>query len=510
MKIAISYPPIESKKGTPLLSQNRQFQWFHVPTYIYPMLPAYAATLLKQKGYEVVWDDAIAERKSYNTWLEEFKKLDIHLIAIESKTPTIKKYWSIIREMKKYRPDILIALMGDHVTAFPEESLENSPVDYVITGGNFDFSLLSLANSLSKRDKNASLRATCSATRGVELEGNIFVPLVGGVYFRENGKIVNSGPFKQEGVILEDLPIIDRDLTKWHLYSIYNGNYKYLPGTYTMIGRDCWWRKDGGCTFCSWTNIFPKFQMGTAERLLEEVEILVHKYGVREIFDDTGTFPGGKFLQEFCEGLIKRKLHKKVVMGCNMKPAALDQDQYNLMGKANFRFILYGIESANDKTLERLNKGNTVEDIRNAMFMAKKAGLEPHVTCMVGYPWETKEDAMETIHLTKSLFQKGWIDTLQATIVIPYPGTELFRQAQKNDWLLTHDWDDYDMRTQVMKGPLTSEDVRRLSQGLYKSCFTPKYMLRKISKIRNVDDIKFYSRAAKQVIGHLWDFKPRQ
>ena len=59
MKIAIAYPPLESKKGTPLLSQNRQFQWFHNPTYIYPMVPATAATMLKNAGYEVVWLDGI-------------------------------------------------------------------------------------------------------------------------------------------------------------------------------------------------------------------------------------------------------------------------------------------------------------------------------------------------------------------------------------------------------------------------------------------------------------------
>jgi len=48
MKIVIGYPPLESKKGTPLLSQNRQFQWFSSPTYIYPIVPACAASLLKR------------------------------------------------------------------------------------------------------------------------------------------------------------------------------------------------------------------------------------------------------------------------------------------------------------------------------------------------------------------------------------------------------------------------------------------------------------------------------
>ena len=90
MKIAISYPPIESGKGVPLLSQNRQFQWFNSPTYIYPMVPAYAATMLKQHGFEVVWDDAIAEGLTYSQWLERIKNERPDVIVIETKTPVIK------------------------------------------------------------------------------------------------------------------------------------------------------------------------------------------------------------------------------------------------------------------------------------------------------------------------------------------------------------------------------------------------------------------------------------
>ncbi len=51
--------------GVPLLSQNRQYQIFHAPTFIYPMVPAYAASNLKAHGYEVVWMDGIAEKLTY-------------------------------------------------------------------------------------------------------------------------------------------------------------------------------------------------------------------------------------------------------------------------------------------------------------------------------------------------------------------------------------------------------------------------------------------------------------
>jgi len=53
-----------------------------------------------------------------------------------------------------------------------------------------------------------------------------------------------------------------------------------------------------------------------------------------------------------------------------------------------FRINLYGLESANKKTLDRLNKNLKVKQIEKSLSMAKKSGLWPHVTVMVGYPWE--------------------------------------------------------------------------------------------------------------------------
>ena len=151
MKISISYPPLESEKGIPLLGQNRQFQWFSEPTYIYPMVPAYAASMLKENGFEVVWDDAIAEGLTYTQWLERIQKEKPDVIAIETKTPVIKRHWQIIRDLKSLSSNLwplTCVLMGDHVTALPEESMLNSTVDFVLTGGDYDFLLLNLCNYL--------------------------------------------------------------------------------------------------------------------------------------------------------------------------------------------------------------------------------------------------------------------------------------------------------------------------------------------------------------------------
>jgi anaerobic magnesium-protoporphyrin IX monomethyl ester cyclase len=488
MKIAIAYPPLDDVRGTPLLSQNRQYQVFHNPTYIYPIVPAYAATLVKKAGYDVVWLDAIAEKWSFQQWLNEVQKENPDLMMIETKTPVIKRHWKIISNLKSQISNLKIVLVGDHVTALPEESFKKSKVDYILTGGDYDFLLLNLVEHL---------------TQGKKLEP--------GIYFRQARKVKNTGKFVLNHN-LDALPLIDRDLSRWKLYAYENGNYKRTPGTYIMAGRDCWWRKGGGCKFCSWTTLYPTWRVRKPENVLHEIGVLVEKYPIREIMDDTGTFPAGEWLREFCRGMIKRGYQQKFFFDCNLRFGILTKKDYQLMAWAGFRFLLYGLESANQKTVDKLNKGIKISEIEKELRMAREANqevgghLEPHVTCMVGYPWETKKQAEKTIKMTRDLFDQGLIDTLQATMVIPYPGTALFAEGEKNDWLKTKNWDDYDMSQPVMKTPMKDEEVMELSRGLYRSFLTPRFIIRKMITIRKVDDLKFLWRAGKAVLGHLADF----
>lgn len=480
----VAYPPIPDKKGVPLISQNRQFQWFNKPTFIYPCVPAYAATILKQAGYDVYWDDAVAQQDTEEDFDKRFGQIQPDVVAIEVKTPIVKRYWKYIDKLKEQYPKTKYVLMGDHITAMPEESLRHCQVDYCLTGGDFDFALLNLCEHLS---------------RGVKLEP--------GVFFWRDGKrdssdeIVSTGRFELKHG-LDTLPMIDRELTKWELYSKENGNFKYLPGTYTMVGRDCWW---GRCTFCSWTTTFTNFRCRTAQQHADEIGHLID-LGVREVFDDTGTFPAGGWLKEFCNEVVRRGYHKKITLGCNMIPGVLSQEDYHLMGKANFRFVLYGLESANQKTLDHIHKLGESAKLEDSMRMAKNAGLMPHVTCMVGYPWETKEDAQRTIDLTRSLFDKGFIDTLQATICMPYPGTPLFKECKENGWLRTEDWDDYGMRDPIMKCPIPDQELLDMTRGIYSSFVTPRFLWKQISSVRNFEDVKYLVRGGMRVLGHLKDF----
>lgn len=232
----------------------------------------------------------------------------------------------------------------------------------------------------------------------------------------------------------------------------------------------------------------------TPKRALDEIGYILEHWPVREIMDDSGTFPTGDWLREFCRGMIKRGYSQKIKLDCNMRfNAGLTQKDYHLMGRAGFRFLLYGLESANQKTLDRINKSLDARLIPKVVKMAKKAGLWPHATVMVGYPWETKEEALKTLNLARDLFKKGWLDTLQATIVIPYPGTPLFEECQRKGWLKTLDWDRYDMKEPVMRTPMKDEEVVALVREMFNSFWSPEFVLRKLKQgLTSGDRFKYY------------------
>lgn len=479
MKIIISYPPLAGK-GSPMLTQNRQFQWYHVPSYIYPLVPAWAATLLQKDGFEVLWNDAIAEQWSYEQFVTFFEKEKPDLIAFETKAPVVRQHWRIIDQLKGIHPRCQFVLMGDHVTALPEESMQNCKVDYVLTGGDYDFSLLEIAHHL----------------QGGE-------PLPEGIWYRQDGTIKNTGPFRLDHD-LNQLPFIDRELTKAYRYG--EKWKKHQPFFYTMAGRDCPWHK---CTFCAWTTTYPTFRTRRSEHLLDEIGFLIEEHNAREIFDDTGTFPTGRWLTQFCQGMIERGYSKEVLFSCNMRFGYLKPEQVELMKRAGFRKLKMGLESANQSTLDRLNKGITVQQIWDGCHMISQAGLDIHLTIMVGYPWETRADATRTLEMARELMESGQVEMLQSTVVVPYPGTLLYEESVENDWFLfaPHDYEKFDMSQPVLKTPdMEPAEVSQLCADIYKIFLSPRFALRQLMRTRSLQDVDYLWRGLKAVIGHIRDF----
>ncbi len=480
MRVMISYPPLEGK-GSPMLTQNRQFQWMHQPSYLYPCVPASAATYLQHLGHQVSWADCITERKSWNQFEKMLRDFQPELLALETKAPVVRQHWAMLERIRKIVPGVKTVLFGDHAAGNPDESMENSSVDYCLTGGDYDFSLASITRHLDE---------------GTDLGTGI-------VSRQADGSWSSTGPYRHEGK-LEDLPWIDRHLTNAHLY--YEKWKKRLPFMWTMAGRDCPW---GRCTFCSWTTTYPRFRTVPPEHLLAEMEMLIRDYGAREIFDDTGALPGGNWLIRLCEGMIERKFAEKIIFDCNFRYDYFTPKNCQLMRKAGFRKLLIGVESANNRTLDILNKKLTREQIIEGSKMAAAEGLEVQLTLMVGYPWETREDAYETLRLARYLMHNGLAHHLQATVIVPYPGTPLFDLCQRNGWIRFDPlaYERYDMTEPVCElTDMDEEEVVRMAGQFYKLFLHPKFIAHQLTNMRSLEDLDYMARGARAIWGHIKDF----
>src|SRR3990167_7172849 len=230
-------------------------------------------------------------------------------------------------------------------------------------------------------------------------------------------KIIDSD--LQIDIHYEKLPIPDRKFTnsmnpKYLSY----GNYMMSRGTHYLSSNLCWWAGEKGCIFCvDSKRIIDGEHRGvrTVDHVIEELEDCV-RIGHNEAFDDAGTIPIGKWLENFCEAMIKTGLNKRIKIGCNLKPIKLD---FKMMKAAGFRFILVGVESANQKTLDIIKKGQHQINVRRNLKAMADAGLEPHLTSMFGYPWETHEEEMNTVRFIQEMLKKGYAKTAQASVYSP-------------------------------------------------------------------------------------------
>jgi radical SAM superfamily enzyme YgiQ (UPF0313 family) len=442
-----------------MVSQNRNVQFFKVPTYLLPVIQAQAATWLRNEGYNVRWDDGNAQRKSFDQWFKQLVKWKPDVVVFESTTPVMKFYWKVTNDLKKKLPKTIFIMTGYHSMRKPEETLKESQTDIVLKSNHIDFALHKLIPYI---DQHKNWRKTC------DLEGLTIRA--------SKRKIRDTGNFRQVEP-LNKSPLVDREMIQWKNYAYENGNFLQTPGTYaTSVIRDCMF---GKCTFCRYNGPELTFSKMNLERSLDEYETLINKYHVKEIFDDSGVWYRGEDARRFAQGIIDRGLHKKnCYFGFNTRFEYLDEETIKLLAKANFRFVLIGLESGSDETLRLLDKGYQNQFAEKCLGWLTKYGLHPHLTIMVGYYWETQAMLDQTINQVKHLMFSGLARTLQVTLCTPLDYTPYHQQVIDKGLLLTDDYDDFDMSKLIVKTPIPHERYYDAVREMYKIAFHPKFLFR--------------------------------
>ncbi len=498
MKIAISYPPIVNADGQKaMVSQNRNVQFFKKPTYLLPVVHGQAATWLRDMGFEILWDDGNAQLKLFDTWMEDLVRQQPDVVVFESTTPVMKFYWDVVNQLKKQLPGCIVIMTGYHSMRKPEETLENSDTDIVLRSNHVDFTLAKLIPFIAESN---GWRDNC--------------PIEGLMIRRGDKDYYDTGDFKQ----IEPLdlsPDVDRDLVQWKNYAFENGNFLQTPGTYaTSVIRDCMF---GKCSFCRYNGPDLTFSMRSVTKSLDEYQRLVEDYKVREIFDDSGVWYRGMEARQFAQGILDRGLHRKdCYFGFNTRFGYMEEDTIALLAKANFRFVLIGLEACDQETLDKLSKGYAVEDVIPNLKMYTKYGLFPHLTIMVGYYWQTREQLQKTVDMVKRIMFQGLARTLQVTLCTPLDFTPYHQECLDQGVLQAKDYNDFDMSRLIVDTPIPHDAYYEAIREMYGIAFHPRFISRQLAFLTRpgTTNWKFLftygGRAIRRVRQHVFNLTKHQ
>ena len=226
--------------------------------------------------------------------------------------------------------------------------------------------------------------------------------------------------------------------------------------------------------------------MHSASYMIEEVKMLIKNYGIREIafYDDTFTAIK-RNVHEFCERIINEKIDITWVAFARVD--FIDEKTLDLMKRAGCHQVLFGIESGNEEILRNIGKNPSLEKVKQAVLMTKKAGIECRTSFMLGNPGETEETLKQTIDYSIALDA----DLAMYNVTTPFPGTKMFQWAQEHGYLTTKDWTKYDFSTAVMELPsVSAATVEKYYAMAHKAFYgRPSYMVKRLLRIRSIDDI---------------------
>jgi len=448
----------------------------YVPVGI-PVAIGTLAAYLTKHGHRVrVADDEIEKIDEEN--LAKFVgDLEMPLVVgISVLTSQAARAYELIALVKRKYPDCLVVLGGIHMTALPEEGLDNG-ADFIIRGEGEEplrqlYEALrtgkdwSKIDSLSYRMKNGYTRNNCDA------------------------KLIEN---------LDDIPIFPYDLFQHPRYDM----------GFITSSRGCPYR----CTYCSqrlMTGLTYRFK--STERVVEELTILIRRFGQKRIifYDDNFSFKKQRVI-DLCEGIVKAGLHLESDFIVQTRADNLYEDIMPYLIKANFTGVGFGMETAVERLAQHIVKGETVETHLKAVELAQKWGMDVILFMIFGLPTETRADRVASYNLTKRLkLQLNKFNNL-----IPYPGTKLYNELKDSPGMHVEPyWKNFNSTLTATRSifdttPLPyvpdgttawelKRDIFRYNMNFY---FHPRTFLKILTEKKGTAFVKF---------PQYWYFKPKE
>lgn len=403
--------------------------------------------MLERSGYEVKIIDAPALDLSVHQIEDILNKDQPEIIGITASTPMIYDAYEVARAAKEVCPNSAVVLGGPHPTFLPIETLQECPSADIVCIGEGEETIVELAEAIRRKIDLSKVR---------------------GIAFRtEDGRIVKT----ESRPLIKDLDSLP--FPAWHLLPMdkYTVLGKKAIVCHIISSRGCPFR----CIFCSSSKVFgKKYRARSAKNVVDEIEFLVSEYNPESIeFSDDEFTLDQKRTEEICDELKKRGID--IPWACGSRVDTVSKSLLMKMREAGCSFIYYGIESASQRILNFIKKGITIEQIKKAVEATKEAGIKIMGSFMIGFPDETREEIKSTLSFPKKLK----VDYVQFTIATPYPGTELYEMAKRENLLLTEDWSQYTTLKPVMAlKDISAKELQRLIKRAYISFYlSPKILM---------------------------------
>lgn len=440
------------------------------------------------------WLAAVTRKHDYNTRIidalplkvdnGELAKLivkeDARYVGISACTMDIHASADLAERLKKMKPGIVTIIGGAHVTAVPDETMKMFPsFDFAVIGEGEE-TIIELLDSLKKKE-------------GMNLAE------VDGIVYRDKGNIVATKPRN----FIKDLDSLP--LPAWDLLPDLRKNY-FAPAwtmhsgnnTTIITSRGC----PSRCTYCDRKVFGNTVRYHSAAYVLDMLKTLHFKHDINHFrISDDNFMIHKKRLSDICGMITKEGLG--ISWSCLARADSIDSGILKEMKGAGCWSIAFGVETGSQRIHDIEKKNIKLEQIARAVALTRKTGIKTISFNMIGHPTETIQTIKETIRFNKKIK----VDEFKTQFLTPFPGTELYADAEKYG-TLDRDW----RKMGVFKDPvfvpygLTKEEMIGWNKKGFRSFYLqPRTIVSYIKQMRNPAEFKMILVGALTLLG--WTIK---
>ncbi|MCK6505984.1 B12-binding domain-containing radical SAM protein [Myxococcota bacterium] len=428
---------------------------------IFPSLAlAGLAAWVRQHGFPVGLIDLHVENLMPADAADRVRDFRPDIVALTSKTLGWPAVIEIAQMVRQAAPRARVVVGGPHMSIYPKESMSWDCFDLAVVGDGEE-TFLDLCERLES--------------------GSDWDDVPGTVVRRSDGEVVQN-PARPLPKDIDRYPMPAWDLLP---VSDYHCLTLLKPFATMVTTRGCPWH----CGYCSQV-YSEKLRFRDVGLVVDEMEFLERKYGVREIvfFDETFTI-GKRRMLKFSEEVQRRGL--KVKFNIRARVDTVDRDVVRALKKAGLRSIHMGVEAGTDRVLKIMNKQITREQTEQAFRICREEGVDTRGYFMVGYYDATPDDVEDMISFASGL----GLDWASFSVATALPATDLYRIAQERGYVEGDFWKRYTIDgggfiPQLETETFTAEQLRAYRTKAYmKFYLRPDLIRRKLSKTEGREEL---------------------